>query len=313
MAKQEPFVPAEVTDKPDFITDFREQLQLLQQKYEKREVECVCFLSEPYFDKEGLCDFYESFTFGKEDRIYKLLRRSLDGNTAMFRIISKAWYERFLAGTSPNDPNPHLRDLRRAILRYTGQDASEGRTVADEAADLFRQVERDTPALDAQINVLRSKAKIFRRQGLHQMQLLIEQRIAALTDQLIQERDEADRLELQSDQRRANALEALRVRHQRQEETALDHRLQHDYDSMTRRVRSYRTMIERLTREMEALQEEQRQMQQQHPQFDPHSAAKQKLRQMAERKRERAAHKKKGKEQMQDNIGSCSQMLRKIG
>lgn len=310
---EEPYTPGQVTDKPDFINDFRELLDQLRTKYQTREVECVCFLSEPYLDKDGIFDYYQSFTFGKEERILKMLRRSLDGNTGMFRIISRAWYERFLSGTSPNDPNPLVRDLRRAIMRYTGQDTSTGRTVEDEAADLFRTVARDTPALDAQINVLRSKAKIFRRQGLHEMQRLIEEHIAALTDQLIAQRDEADRLELQTDQRHANALEALRVRHQRQEETELDHRLQHDYDSMTRRVRSYRTMIERLTREMEALQEEQRQMQTAHPQFDPHTAAKQKLRQMAERKRERAAHKKKGKEQMQDNIGSCSQMLRKIG
>ena len=308
------FIPDPSCPVPTFIAAADKALDHLKDHFALDHPAAMCFFGQKFIKDNQPYEYHRCAAFGDDEFVVTTMSECFSMQPQAYKLITRAWYHHFLSVTKANDPDMAIREARRAILRLMNKnERGEERTVDDEAADLFRLVERDTPALDAQINVLRSKAKIFRRQGLHQMQLLIEQRIAALTDQLIQERDDADRLELQSDQRRANALEALRVRRQRQEETALDHRLQHDYDSMTRRVRSYRTMIDRLTREMEALQEEQRQMQQQHPQFDPHSAAKQKLRQMAERKRERAAHKKKGKEQMQDNIGSCSQMLRKIG
>lgn len=308
------FIPDPACPVPTFIAAADKALDYLKDHFSAEQPAAMCFFGQKFIKDNQPYEYHRCAAFGDDEFVVTTMSECFSMQPQAYKLITRAWYHHFLNVTKANDPDMAIREARRAILRLMNKnERGEERTVADEAADLFRTVERDTPALDAQINVLRSKAKIFRRQGLHQMQLLIEQRIAELTDQLIAERDEVDRLELQTDTRHQNAIEALRVRRQRQEETALDHRLQHDYDSINRRVRSYRTMIDRLTAEMEQLQEEQRQMQQQHPQFDPHSAAKRKRQQLAERKRERAAHKKKGKEQVQDNVGSCSPLLRKIG
>ena len=267
----------------------------------------MCFFGARFAHNNMPYEYHRVAAWGDEEQLIIAIRECFNMQPKAYRTFTRAWFNHFLDHTK-DDPDPKTRDARRAILRYLNRtESGEQRTNEDEGRYLIDQIAREHPERTDRINILLAKAKVHRRSGLNDLRLMLENEAARLSEEVTNE-------EQLLSQRQANAREALRVRQQRQQEAQELQRLEHDYDSMGRRIKNYRAMIARLTAEMEQLQQEQNQMEQRNPQFDVHSAAKRKRQQLAERKRERAALKKKGKETDETaHISLAESMRRKIG
>lgn len=281
---------------PRFIAAADSAMNHLKDHFSDEHPVAMFFFGQKFAKDNLPYEYHRCAAFGDDNFLITTISECFNMQPTAYKIITRAWYHHFLSVTKANDPDMAIRDARRAILRLIGKtEGGTPRTPEDDARDIIDQIAREHPERSDRINVLTAKAKQYRRAGLKDMQQHMDEEVARLQSAI------------------AGFDEMLRVRQLRKQEALELQRLEHDYDSMGRRVRNYRAMIDRLTSEMEALQQEQRDLQQRNPQFDPHSAAKKKRQQLAERKRERAAHKKKGKESLPDTTRSCSPMLSKKG
>lgn len=281
---------------PRFIAAADSAMNHLKDHFSDEHPVAMCFFGQKFAKDNLPYEYHRCAAFGDDNFLITTISECFNMQPTAYKIITRAWYHHFLSVTKANDPDMAIRDARRAILRLIGKtEGGTPRTPEDDARDIIDQIAREHPERSDRINVLTAKSKQYRRAGLKDMQQHMDEEVARLQSAI------------------AGFDEMLRVRQLRKQEALELQRLEHDYDSMGRRIKNYRAMIDRLTAEMEALQQEQRDLQQRNPQFDPHSAAKKKRQQLAERKRERAAHKKKGKESLPDTTRSCSPMLSKKG
>lgn len=252
--------------------------------------------------------------FGNRKLLVAHMATSLFGDRDALEVIQEAFIEYYSMLIAKGNKDPLLLNLRPLLLYAFG--SKKQREIAFKPDDLEPQIaniKAANPSLEQQVNAMEQQMKHFRSIGRRDFATLLHREITKVKEQMALDEQKATAERSNANQRIQIAKEASRVRQLRKQEALEQQRLEHDYDSMGRRIKNYRTMIERLQAEMDALVEQQRELQQQHPQFDANSAAKRKRQQLAERKRERAAHKKKGKESLQDNTRSCSPMLNKRG
>lgn len=267
--------------------------------------------------KQGTPDrlvYDRTAAWGTEKNIVESLIISMKDKPVILKIITTAWSTYMLENITPRDSDPSRQDLRRSLLAYLNQSPDhDPATSKEDAEKIFRLVRAKITERAAQITAYEKYIKEYRKAGLRDIAMLMHQEVTRLRNEITADESRAEAERLESNRLRQQMQEVGRVRQQKIAEQQELLRLEHDYDSMGRRIRNYRAMIDRLTSEMEALQQEQRDLQQRNPQFDPNSAAKKKRQQLAERKRERAARKKKGKESLPDTTRSCSPMLRRQG
>lgn len=289
-----------------FMSALSTYLERLRLNYTEVSPALICFAIQRIPDTHT----YQKFAcaFGDElDLEYAIYSSMLDSKECK-TYITKSFSTFVLENSKANDKK--ARRLMPHLLAYLDVNEKDEPVSQEEKARYeLDQIAAEHPDRESRIPLIKARAKEYRRSGLKDMQILFEREVADIIEAVERDEHEAIDRQIQADNRRANLDEARRIKRQMAEEQQEMLRLEHDYESMGRRVRNYKTMIERLTKEMEALQEEQRKLQRSIPQFDPNSAAKQKRRQLAERKRERAALKKKGKEDISSGIRSCSPLI----
>lgn len=297
-------------NRPAFLNELMGKIDKTVAEYLSMEP-CVLTFAKQKVERDGLVyDQYDYFTtIGDVERHIETIDMIMRNDKKVFDVLFRSVMRCFIDHYAADDRDPVKRDLRRALLRTLGKNEDkQPLTQREEASRYVEQIAREHPEREDQIRVIQARIKQHRKAGLQDLALYLEDAIEEIRREAIAEEEKLVEQRLANDHRKANLEEAARVKTQYYRERQEQLRFKHDYDAMGRRVRNYRTMIERLTKEMEAIQEAQRQMQSNCPQFDPNSAAKKKRQQLAERKRERAAHKKKGKEDATP-IRSCSPMM----
>lgn len=286
----------------------------LMEKADKEDDMGVAFFCHSFLKDGKPFDFFRWDAFGSKEKLICRMTDSFAHDRDAYHVITKAWIRHYMLTYSHDCPDLMKRDLRVMLIRVFGdENARKLVRPSDDATVIIRNLEVVYPDRQKRAEEFTNRVKQYRSKGLKDIAALLHQEATRLKASVAEEEQKATDMRNDANRRIQMANEAARVRQLRKQEAIELQRLEHDYDSMGRRVRNYRAMIDRLTAEMEALQQEQRDLQQRNPQFDPHSAAKKKRQQLAERKRERAAHKKKGKESLPDTTRSCSPMLSKKG
>lgn len=300
---------------PKYIKACDEAMDRLKDMGTNEEIAGLCFFHNKFLaENEPKVLFYSrSAAWGNQGNIVESMLDNMRREPAILKMVTSAFSTYMLETIKPDESSVVRQDFRRALLAFLNKEPDKDpSTSKDDAERIFRLIRAKLPERTSQITALEKYIKDYRRAGLKDIAMYMHQEITRLRNEIT-----ADETRIEKERQDANRLrqQMQEVGRVRQKWIAERHellQLEHDYDSLGRRVRNYRTMIDRLTTEMEALQQEQRDLQRNNPQFDPNSAAKKKRQQLAERKRERAARKKKGKEGETVNITrSCSQMLRK--
>lgn len=267
------------------------------------EVTGICFFHNTYTKDADprTFDYYRAAAWGKESQCVNAIVNNMENQPVLVKIIARAFATYIFKTVKPDSTDVNLQELRKSLLAYLGEKPDQNPATAEEDAErIFRLVRVKVPERQSQITAYEKYIKDYRKAGLRDIALCIHREISRLRDEITADETRAENERQNANRLRQQMKEVSRVRQQYITERQEQLRLEHDYDSLVRRVRNYRTMIDRLQSEMDALLQQQRDLQQQHPQFDPNSAAKRKRQQLAERKRERAAHKKKGKESLPD-------------
>lgn len=310
------FIKDNTATLPDYIAAADSSMDELRKMGSNDEISGLCFFQTNYKkdnDPTGrVYDYFRAAAWGRKDSIVNNIVYNMESQPAILHIITNSFSSYIFEHVKPEDSNVVKQGLRRALLDFLGKPSDKNTSSPQEDAErIFKLVRAKLSERTAQITALEKYIKDYRKAGLRDIASLMHQEITRLKVEMAEDDAKTENARLEANRKSQQMREALRIKQQRQEEAFEMQRLEHDYDSMGRRVKNYRTMIERLAKEMEQLQQEQRQMEQQHPQFDPHSAAKRKRQQLAERKRERAALKKKGKVTNEGESLSLAESMRR--
>lgn len=300
---------------PKYIKACDEAMEQLKNMGTNDEIAGMCFFHNKFLapTEPKVLYYSRAAAWGNQGNIVESMLDNMRREPAILKIITTAFSTYMLETIRPDESSVVRQDFRRALLAFLNKAPDKDPATAQEDAErIFRLVRAKVPERTSQIAALEKYIKDYRKAGLKDIALCMHQEITRLRNEITADETRAENERQNANRLRQQMQEVGRVRQKWIAERQEQLQLEHDYDSLGRRVRNYRAMIERLTAEMEALQQEQRDLQKQHPQFDPNSAAKKKRQKLAERKRERAARKKKGKEcETIDMTRSCSQMLRK--
>ena len=294
--------------KPVFIQTMENVESRLLERFSKTDCSMFYVVAQPTVTPEGKTLTYGRVSaFGNPEQLASIILDNMVQYRACRIIVCEAFSDYVVNHLT--DEDPCVKDLRRCIIHWRKHLVSGADKVVC-AEDVIEQFVNRYPERQDCINALRAEAKRVRRSGRADLSFALLDETKRLEAAIAADDDRQQRVEQSLQAMRDSMAEARRCKQMRRDERMEQLRWEHDYEGLQRRQRSLRAHIERAQRELDALCEQERLMQQQQPQFNVHKAAKQKAQAIAARKAERNARKKKAKESA-DATRSCSPILKR--